>query len=212
MKLSIRASLRYPFATPDNQTRFWVMTLLDLIPGLGTFLLTPLATAAVSVITIERNETADLSHQEWFARTLRAVGASFLLILYFIPVLVGFGIIGFAIFRGEGVTWPALVLLLYGLVVASALPLAVLHAVTIGSVWGALELPKLVWLGFKIDLEAFLKIFLISIFLIFLKMTTLLFGVFGLGILLAPVRTYSEYVFHYLLAVSYVRAMPGKVK
>lgn len=210
MSLSVRRALRYPFATSETKKFFWVLSLLGLIPGLGAFLLGPVATAAVSVLTIERDEGSVLATDEFLTRILRAFVAGFLTSLYFIPVVIGLAFLGFTFFKRGDITWPAVLLGGYGVLVAAALPLAVLHAVTEKNVWKALDLPRLVWLGFEMDFNTFWKILVISALLIVLKIAVGFLGWVGVGLLLAPVRAYAEYAFQYALAQSYLEAVKIK--
>lgn len=208
MSLSVRRALRYPFATPETKKFFWILTLVGFVPGLGTVFLGPVATAAVSVLTIERNEGTVLASEEFLTRTLRALVAGLLTSLYFIPVILGLAFLGFTFFQRGDITWPAMVLGGYGLLVAAALPLAVLHAVTTKNVWAALYLPQLAWLSLKGHFAVFFKLFVISACLVILKVTVGFLSLVGVGLLLVPIKAYAEYVFQYTMAHAYLDTLP----
>lgn len=205
--LSVRHSLGYPFRSRESVVHFWVMFILAFVPFGETFLLFPYATTAVSVVTIERNESARLSGGAIATRFLRALVATCLTLVYLIPVVIGFAMIGYSLFTKGHITIPSLLLSGYALLVLCALPLATLHAVSTRNVFNALHLPKLVWLGLKMDWIAFIKLFALSLVLFGCKLGISLLSLFGFGLLMAPFKAYAEYVFQHMLAVAYARTV-----
>jgi len=203
MKLSVRDSLRYPVAYPITRHRSVVLLVLSVIPFVGSFFAAPYATAAVSVITMERNPEAVLDRSELMTRAIRALLAGFVSFLYLLPALVIGTLIGVFWAKDRNITVPVITLAIYSTVVISAWPLATLHAVTQRSAWQALALPQLLWIGLKVDFKTFGKVMLVSVLLFFLKVFAGFMDLWGLGLLLVPAKAYSEYVFQYLLAVSY---------
>lgn len=195
---------RYPFAYPTTRRRFWVLTLLAFLPFVGSIFIGPVATAAVSTITMEKNESTILDAAEFFRRSLRAFLGGLITLLYLLPAFGLLAWMGFSFWHGEKITFPAVVLLLYGLLVLSALPFAALHAVTQKNAWAALELFKLVWINFKVDFFACLKVLAVSLAVFCLKLFLGLLGPLG-DFLFAPLKAYSEYLFQYLLASLYVK-------
>lgn len=207
MQLSVKKSLKYPWGYSVTRGRSVVMMLLSVVPFAGSLLVGYFAAAAVSVITIEGDEAASLSWEELFSRSVRALFSGFVMLLYLIPAFAGLYFVGFTWFSGGDITWPAIGLLAYIFLVVSAWPLAVLHAVTTGHIWDALHMPKLIWIGLKIDLKTFLRLLVISGILFGLKTFVYLATWTGFGFLLIPVQAYSEYVFQYALAMTYASAI-----
>ena len=205
--LSVKQALRYPFSSTETRNRFWILLLLSFVPFLGSFLIGPLATAAVSVVTVERNDSSPLASGEILERSFRALLAGLLSLLYLLPAVGLLPVIGFSFYRGGNVTVPGILLIIYLLLVLAAWPLAQLHAVTTKNVWNALHLPRLVQLGFKGHASTLMKVLAVSCLLVILKILAWIFALGGLGILLVPVNAYTEYVFQYLLAVTYAEAV-----
>ncbi|MDO8643439.1 MAG: hypothetical protein Q7S00_00540 [bacterium] len=211
MRISIRDSLKYPLAFPMTRQRSIVLLALSVIPVVGSFLMSPFATAAVSVMTIERDSQADLSQTEIITRTIRAFLAGLVSLLYLLPAVAIAASIGISLAGDQSITLPIALLSIYIVLVIAAWPLAALHAVTQQSAWQALALPRLVWIGLKIDLQTMVKMLSVSILLFLLRLTASFLDLSGFGLLLAPVKAYSEYVFQYLLAASYAGVVASRI-
>ena len=203
MRRALSQIFRYPFSGATTRRQFFILTLLSFIPFLGSVLLGPFATAAVSAITIEKNESAELGTGILIARAWRAFLAGFITLLYLLPAFALLTWMGFSFWHSGKITLPVIFLFLYAVLVIGALPFAALHAVTCGSIWAALELPKLIAIGLKINFSLFFKVLVVSLAVFALKLFLVFLGPIG-DILFGPLKAYSEYVFQYLLAISYL--------
>lgn len=206
MSFSIRHSFKYPFEYPVTRHRLIVMVLLSLVPFGDNFLLSPFATACASALTIERQEDAPLDVGLLLGRSLRACIAAWLTCLYALPGIIGISLGVHRYFQHQSITWPLVALAIYGFLVLAAVPLATLHAVTTQNALNALHLPKLLWISLKVDLKTTMKMLVGSMLLLAIKMGVGFISLVGLGFILSPVKAYSEYVFQYFLAASYVAA------
>jgi hypothetical protein len=213
MQLSIKKSLQYPFAYGVTRRRSLLLLVISFVPFFGTLFMGAVATAIISSITMERDEKAYVEPNELFERAIRAFFASLISILYMMPAFVFLSYIGYSLFNGEtSLKTPSILLLAYIFIVLSVWPLATLHAVTTKNAWNALSLPKLLWIGFKIDFKTVGKVLLVSILLIGLKVIAFSLKFLGIGLFLVPINAYTEYVFQYMLAVSYAKVVAPNIE
>jgi len=216
-KLSIRQALHFPFSTKNNQIQLIILTFLSLVPFGESFFLSPYASALVSVVTREKNEQASLTTDVLLSRFMVAFLATLISFIYMIPGLVGLGLMIYfgikeASVMAPKVLWVSYGLLFYGVLVLSVLPLATIHAVTTGKSLSVLALPRLLWIGLKIDFKTFIKTVLISVAVFFLKLGVSFLSLLGLGFLMTPFKAYAEYVNQYMFAKSYMLGCSLTVK
>lgn len=204
MKLSVRKSLLYPFSTRSTLRRSLILLIFSFIPFFGTVLLSALAAAMVSVITMEHDERAVMEPNELLERSLRAIFASLTSMLYLLPALGLLSYIGFSFFNGDrALTLPTSILSAYILIVLSVWPLATLHAVTKKNVWATLALPRLLWMSLRNNWINFFKVMFLSSLLVILKTSAFTLKFVGAGFFLIPINAMVEYVFQYNLAKFY---------